>query len=841
MRSKSLHVAIALAAIAISTRASAQLVAPKEHTPPPVSLPEGVPAQDVVVVLKLTIGTDGKVTKIGVKSRTPADAPDAYVDKAIEYAQPLEFDPATKDGAAIESKIEYAVKFAAPAPPPAPPPPPAPAPAPTPKNEVAAALGEEQEPGKHEATEAEITIPGRTEPRSHGVSDHHVHVGALAIVPHINATDFLKLAPGVFTTNEGGEGHAEQIFMRGFDAREGQDVELTVGGVPINDSGNIHGNGYADTHFIMPELISSLRVLEGPFAPQQGNYAVAGSADYELGLEQRGLTTKYTIGSFGTERFAVLWGPGTNTHTFGGAEIYKTDGWGANREAKRGTAMAQYEGGIGEKGTFRLTGTAYATSFHTPGVVREDDYDAGRIGFFGTYDPRQGGDASRFSIAADFEGGEGDVVWRQLLFVVDRTMRLRENFTGFIEDDQQPWQSPHGQRGDMIDLFYDGQTIGARGFARFKGKAFGLPQELELGYFARGDHAIATQYRLAAATGDPYHVDADLDSKLGDLGLWADANLKLSKWLTLRGGMRADVFTFDVKNNCAVQSLAVVTPGTTNDASCFSQDAGGQYREPVEHVSAAATGLMPRATLILGKFQGFNFSFSYGKGIRSIDPIYVTPDMDTPFAQIKSYEGGVGYVRSTEKFVLTARSIFFQTHVDRDLVFSATEGRATLANGTTRTGWVGAARATGDFFDESASVTLVRATFDDTHESLPYVPSFLARSDTAFFHDLPFTLDGAAVRGAIGAGFGWIGRRPLPDGAQSDVIVSVDTSASLAWRGLSLALSVTNLLDRRQRLSEFNYASDFHTGGPTDVPMRHFIGAPPRSVFLTLSATVGGP
>src|SRR6202035_2708340 len=133
----------------------------------------------------------------------------------------------------------------------------------------------------------------------------NVEIGKLAQVangnPHGNAADLLKLAaPGLLLTNEGGEGHAEQVFLRGFDAREGQDIEFTVGGVPINGSGNLHGNGYADTHFIIPELVETLRVVEGPFDPRQGNYAVAGSANYELGLEKRGLTAKYTTGSFNT-------------------------------------------------------------------------------------------------------------------------------------------------------------------------------------------------------------------------------------------------------------------------------------------------------------------------------------------------------------------------------------------------------------------------------------------------------------------------------------------------------------------------------------------------------------
>ena len=65
-----------------------------------------------------------------------------------------------------------------------------------------------------------------------------LQVGALAQVPRQNAAELLKLAPGILLTNEGGEGHAEQVFLRGFDAREGQDIEFTVGKVPINESGN---------------------------------------------------------------------------------------------------------------------------------------------------------------------------------------------------------------------------------------------------------------------------------------------------------------------------------------------------------------------------------------------------------------------------------------------------------------------------------------------------------------------------------------------------------------------------------------------------------------------------
>jgi hypothetical protein len=51
------------------------------------------------------------------------------------------------------------------------------------------------------------------------------------------------------------------------------------------------------------------------------------------GLPERGLSLRYTRVSFGTRRILGLWGPpGESTHTFGGAEIATTDGFGQNRD-----------------------------------------------------------------------------------------------------------------------------------------------------------------------------------------------------------------------------------------------------------------------------------------------------------------------------------------------------------------------------------------------------------------------------------------------------------------------------------------------------------------------------
>jgi len=847
------------------------------HVQPPVVLEESRPPYPIEaqgatgdVAVTATITAAGDVS--GVQLTTGVAPP---LDRAaLKAAMSWRFRPALRDGAPIASRVQLLFHFepaAAPPPAEAPKPPAASTPSPTPppaassatpqSAPVSVAIPLPAPPPPEEAAPApalakgpaalDVNVFGRRPAVSRGVSDFQIRVAELAEIPRANASELLKLAPGILLTNEGGEGHAEQVFMRGFDAREGQDIEFTVGGVPINESGNLHGNGYADTHFIIPELVESLRVLEGPFDPHQGNYAVAGSADYELGLVQRGLTASYTGGSFGTERVLGLWGPaGESTHTFGGAEIYKTDGFGQNRDAQRGSAMGQYEGRFGAAGSWRLTTQAYTTHFHTAGIIREDDYASGKIGFYDSYDMssfarqavREGGDASRYSIAADIESHPGDTTLSQQLFLIKRDMRLLEDFTGFLLDVQEPLQSLHDQRGDMLDLNVHELTIGARGAARLHGDLLGLRQEIEFGYFARGDQAVGTQQRLEAATGVPYKTDTNLDAQIGDIALYGDANLRPFRWLSLRGGARADILTYDVHNNCAAQTVS--HPSTTNppiDQSCLTQQDKGRPREPDEVTATSGIAILPRASLIAGPFRGVSFSASYGRGVRSVDPIYITQDVQAPFANIVAYEAGVAYTGAVKNTLLVARSVFFQTVVDKDLIFDQTAGRNVIGVGTTRSGWLGALRWTGSFFDESANLTLVRATYNDNGEAVAYVPDLVLRSDSALFRALPWRLRGKSIRGTIGAGITYVGPRPLPYGQVSGHIFTVDASASLSWANFQLRLTSTNLLDTQYRLGEYNYASDFHSQPqPTLVPERTFTAGAPRGLFATFAITFGG-
>ena len=87
----------------------------------------------------------------------------------------------------------------------------------------------------------------------------------------------------------------------------------------------------------------------------------------------------------------------------------------------------------------------------------------------------------------------------------------------------------------------------------------------------------------------------------------------------------------------------------------------------------------------------------------------------------------------------------------------------------------------------------------------------------------------------------YVGPRPLPYGQLSDIIFVSDASLRFYWSIFELGVIGTNIFGSQYKLGEFNYVSDFHTAPePTLVPERVFTAGPPRMVFVTLAATLGG-
>jgi hypothetical protein len=98
--------------------------------------------------------------------------------------------------------------------------------------------------------------------------------------PVKSAQDLLRLIPGLFIAQHQGGGKAEQIFLRGFDADHGTDVNVSVDGMPVNMVSHAHGQGYADLHFLIPETVAGYEFGKGPYYSDRGDFCTAGYVAY---------------------------------------------------------------------------------------------------------------------------------------------------------------------------------------------------------------------------------------------------------------------------------------------------------------------------------------------------------------------------------------------------------------------------------------------------------------------------------------------------------------------------------------------------------------------------------
>jgi hypothetical protein len=775
---------------------------------------------EATVVLTIRVDEHGAVASV-----TPApDAPPAFVKAAMDAAAKLRFEPATFNGVAVPCDFTATFRFS--------PPPPA----------------EPEPPSDDEGVAAETldvaaaAHPVKSEPV--GAGDFDLDVGSFSAVPRGGAAEMLTLAPGIFLTQLGGSGHPEQIFLRGFDAREGQDIEFSLEGLPLNDVENPHGHGLVDLHFIIPEAVKELRVLEGPFDPSQGDFAVAGSGEYTLGMADPGFLVKGEAGSFDSYRGVVGWRAKEDDGTFVIGEGYTTAGYGENRGGERGSVLARVAGG-GRIRWHALAG-ASGNQFDSAGLVREDDVEAGRIDLYGTYDDRQGGSGSRAFVTAGADGSDAEGDWSILAFGSSRGMRLLENYTGFLLDDRRPGESDHDQRGDLLEQIYSARTFGLRARAVRKYEAGPIAGDLQGGAYGRFDDTSGEAYRLRDQDGVAYRTELDANTRQTNAAVWAELGAIGWDRVTLRLGGRLESFLYDLTDDCAGKDGWY--PGIEeNHVNCPEEDRYG-VRLQSQSRSAFGLGAAPRLTAEVKVSEEVSATASYGEGIRSIEATSLSEDETAPFGRIEAEEAGVIWRHLGTKWVGVNRLIGFGTHVDSDLIFDEESGKNVVAGPTQRWGGLLDSQLIIGGFSARNSVTYTYAVFGDDlpptytyyHSDrvpgalIPYVPTWVVRSDLSQKWT-PFK----KLQLSHGIGIDYVAPRPLPQSEWSDPVFTIDAGTSASWGPVELGISVTNLLNAQYALAEYNFASSFPGTSGTDYPSRvaarQISPGAPRAFLLSLT------
>jgi TonB family protein len=646
-----------------------------------------------------------------------------------------------------------------------------------------------------DAAAREVRVVGEAPARSaSAVTRGREVIGA---APHRTGGDVLRLVPGMTVTQHGGEGKAQQVFYRGFDAVHGQDVEFWVAGAPANDVSNVHGQGYADLHFVMPEVVASVRAQPGPYDVRQGDFAVAGTVRLGLGYGEPGVTAKAQAGSFGSRRYFLAYHPAAaGAETFAAVETYATDGFGPARAARRHAAVAQARVSLGGGASLVAMASAYATRFDSAGVVRARDVESGALDRFATYDPGQGGHSARAQAVLELSRESERERWSFAPFFVARSLGLRSNFTGRLVD-------PVG--GDLVAQTNDATTFGATASYR-RALALVSPRDaVEAGAYARVDRVRQSQGRAARR-----EVDAAVEAS--DVAGYVDAELRPARRVALRGGARLEGLAYVARDRLA----------------------GGA---PAPRAAQGAN-LGKKATADVTLAGGLHALASYGEGFRSPQARSLADGERAPFVRVRSAEAGARY-RDGRGFEASVAG--FYTAVASDLVFDPAAARNEPAPGTRRVGVAGeyVARARPDLVT-SVAVTYARATFAAAGggyargELVPYAPQAVVRGDVAYEPELgrPF---GRRAAGHLGAGFTYFDARPLPYGEWGRGALVVDARASARVGPVEAGVDLYNAFDAAWYDGEFVYASNFGRGAADLVPARHVTAGPPFTALATLA------
>ncbi|MGE0399977.1 MAG: TonB-dependent receptor [Kofleriaceae bacterium] len=616
----------------------------------------------------------------------------------------------------------------------------------------------------------------------------------LELTPHKNADDLLRVVPGLYMSQHGSEGKGQQFFLRGFDAVHGSDIAIRVGGIPINEMSNVHGQGYADLGFVIPETVGGLVSRKGPFDLEQGWFATAGSIDLDLELPARGKRVGYEIGSTNRHRLVLVDAPKDGpVAQFVAADVMHDDGYGESRGTEHGSVMAQTE--ITE-GRLRLRPivVGYWAKFGEPGVIPLDDIASGTFDRDSAPAGDLGGTSRRLltGIGAHWSKGSDEIVGTTYLGW--RGLALDENFTGFLVNEEL---------GDGRRQIHRAVTGGGR--LAWRHRVTPWLRTLS-GVEVIRDELDQTEERIST-TGMVYATERSLAASTTSGGAWA--------------GLEATHLGFTATGGVRVDGLGV--------------DAADRI-DPSRSGSGMTSAVSPRIAVGWRGERGA-LSLSAGRGQRPPEARAFTQRPSRENMDAEVYDGGDPEITTADSLEaggelhlgrVSAGATTFATWIDRESFFDHLSGLNVLLDGSRRVGVEAFVEARPwEWLALRADATAVDARFAVSNNPVPGAPRLLGSVEARF------------SRGAWNAGLAgrFLGARPLQNGATAASSTVFDAVGSWTHGRWTLALQIDNLLASDWNEGEYHFASRWDTSMPrTDLPRVHV--SPGRPFGGRLGATM---
>lgn len=636
-------------------------------------------------------------------------------------------------------------------------------------------------------------------------SEGAITAAQLAVRPVNRATEVLETVPGLVISQHSGEGKANQYYLRGFNLDHGFDFAQTIAGLPVNMPTHAHAQGYADSNFLIPELVSGVQFRKGPYYAENGDFSSAGSANINYFNVLERPIVSMTAGSFDYLRIfgaaSPEVGPGNLLTAF---EWERDNGpWVSPNGKDKFNGVVRYTQGNARNGV-SLTFLGFRNHWHSTDQIPQRAVDSGRVDRFGFIEETDGGETYRHAGIFDWQQSRANNSTRVTGYVQRYGVQLFHNFTYFLNDPEN---------GDQFEQFENRWTTGAKLTHRrllhvgekHLESAFGVDLRNDSVGGPLGLYATRSTERLATIRAD--------DVNQTSLGIFGDSEIEWNRWARTTVGLRGDIYNWNVTSDNPLNS---------------GEDASGL--------------LSPKVSSVFGPWKSTEFYVNWGWGFHSnsglgvvlrVDPVTGDPATpSTPFARSKGAEFGVRNV-AVRKLQTTAT--FWYLDFDSELIYVGDSGSTKAGPPSRRYGlevtnyvypnrWVA--------FDLDLSFS--HARFLDVPEDGAFVPGALNRVISGGIAVNP----PAGVRTGLFTGLRLrhFGPRPLIEDAsvksKSTTIFNGEAGYKFSER-IRLTLEGYNLFDAEASDIDYFFESRLHDE-PAPVEDIHFHAAIPLSARLSL-------
>ncbi len=616
--------------------------------------------------------------------------------------------------------------------------------------------------------------------------------------PRLRSGDLLEFVPGLVATQHSGSGKANQYFLRGFNLDHGTDFATFVDAMPVNMRSHGHGQGYTDLNFLIPESVLKLDYRKGPYYADVGDFSSAGSARFSLADTLPNGIAQIDIGEYGYMRGVLA----DATQVAGGdvlyaAELQRYEGpWtDIDEDVRKNNLLLRYSGDLGD-GRGHVTAMHYDNRWNSPDQIPERAVVQGLISEFGSLDTTLGGESSRSSLSAGWEGNAFGGRFRADAYAIDYDFNLWSNFTYFLDD---------ADNGDQFEQFDERRIYGAA-----------LSQQWAAGRSrwrigAEGRYDDIDRVGLRRTEGrQPLSTVRDDAVKERSLGVYAAHEFRFDDRWRSYIGLRHDQYDFDV--DARSQPL---NSGRAND-SATSLKASLAFKPSDALELYASYG------------QGFHSNDARGTTIR-VDP--VSGDAAERVDALVDSEGAELGARLYLSERLHATLAVWGLTLDSELLFVGDAGNTEASRPSRRDGvelglyWFGSDRLSGD-----VEIAYTNSRFRDADPAGDEIPGSIPLVISA---GLTAKSDGGWLASARLRHFG---QYPLieDDSVESDGATLLNLRAGREWDRFGLFVDVLNALDSADHDIDYYYASRLSGEADDGVLDTHYHAFEPRSVRLSL-------